>query len=318
MRRRAARNVLMKHGQFVAPRAGDVLVTAAVGPAGEAVALWAAAEDAAALHGRHENAGGASFPDVTLPQPVEIRATVHTASRVTQVISIGEFGLAHPNVQPMPDGELLIVGSRCAWTAESVRPNAALYGADGSLHRTAVVGDGVQHVRSTPVGEVWIGYSDEGIYGNFGWGGPGPAPIGRSGLARFDADLNMTWEYPSAESIPRIDDFEALNVATDVWACYYSDYPLARIQDGSVRTWRTGLTSASALLVDDDRVAFFGSQATFGRIEGDNLRVTGNAPLALPRDASARGTQLIGQGPKLNVLTPDGTWYVGDLDSFAR
>jgi hypothetical protein len=179
-------------------------------------------------------------------------------------------------------------------------------------------GDGVHQVRSTPLGEIWIGYSDEGIYGNFGWGGPGPAPIGRSGLARFDADLNMTWEYPRTETIPPIDDFEALNVATDVWACYYSDYPLARIQDGSVRTWRTGLTSASALLVDDDRVAFFGSQATFGRIEGDNLRVTGNAPLALPRDASARGTQLIGQGPKLNVLTPDGTWYVGDLDSFAR
>ena len=124
MRRRAARNVVMRHGELVAPQAGDVLVTAAVGPAGDAVALWATPEDAAALHGRHENAGGASFPDVTLPQPVEVRATVHTASRVTQLISIGELSLAHPHVQPMPEGELLIVGEYACSHGGDQCPNA--------------------------------------------------------------------------------------------------------------------------------------------------------------------------------------------------
>ncbi|MDX6212176.1 MAG: hypothetical protein QOF82_1263, partial [Frankiales bacterium] len=216
---------------------------------------------------------------------------------------------------PLPDGAVLVVGTRCAWTPDGVVPNAALYGADGSLRRTAVVGDGVQHLRSTPTGEVWIGYSDQGIYGSLGWGRPGLAPVGHSGLVRFGTDLTLAWEFPRGDAPPRISDCDALNVDSDVWTCYYTDFPVARIDHDLVTTWPTGLVAVSALLVDQDRIASVGAQVTFAHIEGDDLRVTSTRPLILPPEAETPGTHLIGQGPSLHALTPSGDWYLADLDT---
>jgi hypothetical protein len=345
------RDVWRRHGQLTPPRPGDVLVTASIGPGGRAVALWAAPQEVAALRGRTadttaptrrrfgtfastsrsvpkaaaartrqamaDTAVRSSFPDVTLQEPAEVRVSIHGPAHAMRVITVPDLRLAHRLVQPMPDGELLVVGSRCAWTPDGVMPNAAVYSVDGSLRRTAVVGDGVQHLRSTPSGQVWIGYSDEGIYGNFGWGTPGPAPIGRSGLARFDRDLDVSWEFPAEGTTPRIDDCEALNVDHDVWTCYSSDFPLVRIDGDQVTTWPTGLDTVSAVLADQTRVALVGAQTTVAELNGDNLQVTSTQHLALPPDAEAAGSQLIGQGSILHALTPDGLWYVTDLDILA-
>lgn len=316
--REVSPDVFAMHGQFSPPRAGDVLVTASIGADGQAVALWATPDAAAALHGRTSIPGGASFADVTLAEPVEAVVTSHAGSKATGATSLDELRMAHPAIQPMPGGELLVVGARCRWTPVRVEPNAALFAEDGSLLRTAVVGDGVQHLRSTSTGEIWVGYSDEGVYGNFGWGHPGPAPVGRNGLARFDPDLTLAWEFPWDDRRPRIDDCEALNVGSDVWACYYSEFPLVRIADGSVQFWPpTRLDSLTTLLVDHDRIAFVGTDITFAHIEGDILRVTSSIPLALPPDARTPGTQLIGQSSTLHVLTPAGAWYKADLDTLA-
>jgi hypothetical protein len=53
------------------------------------------------------------------------------------------------------------------------------------------IGDGVARVRVARSGHVWVGYFDEGVYGNYGWGGGGggPAPLGAPGLVRFSPDL---------------------------------------------------------------------------------------------------------------------------------
>jgi hypothetical protein len=103
---------------------------------------------------------------------------------------------------------------------------------------------------------VWVGYTNEGVYGNFGWADPRPTSIGYRGLVRFDQDLNIAWQFPLNEVIPRIDDCEALNVDVTAWVCYYTDYPLAHVDGSRVRWWGpTGVNSLSTLLVDDDRVA---------------------------------------------------------------
>ncbi|MFI7578403.1 hypothetical protein [Micromonospora sp. NPDC049497] len=60
-------------------------------------------------------------------------------------------------------------------------------------------------------GKLWVGYFDEGVYGNFGWGGPGPAPIGATGIARFTETLHPEWHFPTDDLSP-IDDCYALNV----------------------------------------------------------------------------------------------------------
>ena len=38
--------------------------------------------------------------------------------------------------------------------------------------------------------QVWVGYFDEGIYGNYGWGrAESEEPVGAYGIVRFSSDL---------------------------------------------------------------------------------------------------------------------------------
>jgi len=59
-------------------RAGDVLVCASVGPAGEVVAVWTTPEGREAVTSTTVSAAGASFPDPGAARPVAARITVHT------------------------------------------------------------------------------------------------------------------------------------------------------------------------------------------------------------------------------------------------
>jgi len=105
---------------------------------------------------------------------------------------------------------------------------------------------------------VWVSYFDEGGYGNLGWNDPGPAPIGRSGIVRFDADLTKRWEYPSYVANPwgGVDDCYAFDVVGEVaWACYYSDFPVVRIDGEHVSGWRNPVRGARALVVGDGGVS---------------------------------------------------------------
>ena len=57
----------------------------------------------------------------------------------------------------------------------------------GELRRQFVLGDGIKHVQTTAAGDIWVGYFDEGVYGNYGWGNdPDSEPIGadRAGSLR--------------------------------------------------------------------------------------------------------------------------------------
>ena len=58
--------------------------------------------------------------------------------------------------------------------------------AAGSVVAEGTLGDGINHLLTTPSGAIWVGYFDEGVFGSFGWGGPGPPPIGQPGIVQFD------------------------------------------------------------------------------------------------------------------------------------
>ena len=45
-----------------------------------------------------------------------------------------------------------------------------------------MLGDGIAHVLATSTGQVWAGYFDEGIYGNYGRYAPDIANSGKAGL----------------------------------------------------------------------------------------------------------------------------------------
>ena len=62
----------------------------------------------------------------------------------------------------------------------------------------------------------------------------------------------------NAEGGP-IDDVYAVNVdAETVWSSYYTDFPIVRIADNAVSTWRGGGAGARALVVDGERCAVVG------------------------------------------------------------
>ncbi len=83
------------------------------------------------------------------------------------------------------------------WRRDGPDRNAVLYGADGQVVSEHVLGDGIEHVLATSTGQVWVGYFDEGIYGNYGWGGAdSEEPAGAYGIVRFSPRLEPEWHYP--------------------------------------------------------------------------------------------------------------------------
>ena len=296
---------LRRHGRLVAAEDGDALVSVSVGPEGEAVALWAA-------------------PSETFSE-APARVTVHSPEGV-RVVRLAALPLAHGVAQPLPDGRILVVASRCQWRPEGPEHNAIVYDADGELVGAYTFGDGIQDVYTTPSGSVWVSYFDEGVYGNYGWGGPGPEPLGACGLARFGADGQPDWRFSPQGKAPYIDDCYALNVAGETaWACYYSGFPLVRVRDGRPTAWSNDLASgARALLAGDDRVALFGGyrserdRLVVAELGGDTLRDAGQHRVVLPDgERFPEGAWVDGRGPDLHVFAGV-DWYRLSLDLAGR
>lgn len=291
-----------------------------VGPAGEAVALWIDGEGQDALFGRTTNVGGASFASTTTEAPVLAAVSVETAEwRASYPI----VGLRHafPMVQPLPDDEFLVVAGRCRWRPEPEGPerNATVFGSDGAARRTGCLGDGIAEVFTTPSGAIWAGYFDEGIFGNFGWGGArgSSRPIGERGIVRFDpASLAVAWQLPPSS----IADCYALNVSgEEVWSCYYTDFPIARVADGRLTEWSNDVHGASALLVDGNRVALIGGygddrhRIVVGHLVDGRFVVDETTRLTGPDGGPPPNGRVFGRGPDLHVFA-DTRWLRLSLD----
>lgn len=280
-------------------------------PESDAVAVWAAPEDAAALRGNQASSSAEpSFPTVRVDPPVDVRVTVQEADgHVLAVTDIHAFAPAHPRVGLLPGGDLVLVGSRCWWSREGVVPNAGIYSAEGQLRTSAVVGDGVASIEVTRRGEIWVGYFDEGIYGNFGWGRPGPKPIGAPGLLRFSRSLDLVWRHPeNARNL--IDDGPCLNLVDDtLWMTHYSDYPVVRIAGGELVVWDSPVGSASGVLVDEDVVAVLGRTAFIGPLSDGAFRPTATCDLDLP----LRPLAWVTRGATLHVFDSQGEWLTTDV-----
>jgi hypothetical protein len=314
-----------RHGVIDGPD-GDVRVCASVGPAGEAVAVWTAPEVLEAVTSTTVSAAGASFPDPAAARPVAARITVH-APELAAVTPVQDLALAHITVQPMPGGRFLVAGARCRWRPEGPDRNAVLYDSDGQVVSEHVLGDGIAHVLATSTGQVWVGYFDEGIYGNYGWGrAESEEPVGAYGIVRFSPDLEPAWHYPKYTEVgpwDAISDCYALNVDdTSTWACYYSDFPVVRIRDGAVTGWHNDVKGASALAVAGYRVALSGGygpdhdRLAVTELDAERAHLVSEYRVVLPDGKPlAPGTQVISRGSRLHFLTGS-DWYqldVGDI-----
>ena len=194
--------VPVRHHGIISGPGDDVLVWTSVGPSGELVAVWTAREARQAVIAKTISGGGASFPEPHAARPVTARITVHTPE-LSAVTWITDLALAHITVQPMPGGRFLIVGARCRWRRNGPDRNAVLYDAAGHVVGEQVLGDGIAHVLATAAGEVWVGYFDEGIYGNYGWGRPtATIPLARTGSSGSHPDWNPSGTLPTQRDRP--------------------------------------------------------------------------------------------------------------------
>lgn len=157
-----------------------------------------------------------------------------------------------PLVDRFPDGRYLIVSSRVLGE-ESGR----ILAADGRQLSRIVLGDGIMHVKIDARARIWVGWFDEGVFGNEDWRTPGLeyAPSAY-GLAAFDAEGTVLFVASHLPPDQLIADCYALNVSGDsIWCHSYPGAVLTAFDgDGPFRSWPTDLPEGSALAIDRNRV----------------------------------------------------------------
>jgi hypothetical protein len=120
------------------------------------------------------------------------------------------------------------------------------------LVRTLDLGDASEDIQTTPEGHIWVGYFDEGVFGD---------GIGAYGLVCLNADGAPVFKYADfadEHELPHIDDCYALNVCRDaVWVCYYSAFPLVCLENFQLaRVWEE-FGSAKAVAVREKHLVRF-------------------------------------------------------------
>jgi hypothetical protein len=145
-----------------------------------------------------------------------------------------------------PDGRWLVANARGS------DDNGRVLGADGQELRRIRLGDGLWHLKIDDAGRIWVGWFDEGVFGNDGWTYPGREwPPSSHGLAAFDEFGSVVAE---ANEGPHhgIADCYSLNVTGETaWACTYADFPIVSLTvNRQPRWWTTALSGVRAVAVE--------------------------------------------------------------------
>ena len=181
-RRKGAEHKLRRVGELVPPSKFGTLVSVGMGPEGP-VAMWAGGrENTREVSGGRRDLGK---PGRTVALATYTASDLHPANVVVAPVPV-----APAFVQPLPDGGYLVARSRCAWTPKGPEKNAVVVDSTGRVVRRGTLGDGIAHLQADRDGRIWVGYFDEGIAGNLGWGFDGPEPLGASGLVRWSLNFD--------------------------------------------------------------------------------------------------------------------------------
>jgi hypothetical protein len=154
-------------------------------------------------------------------------------------------GLLTAHIQRFEDGWLL---------GECRNGLTRLYDHQGRIRSELNLGDASEDIQTTPDGQIWVSYFDEGVFGN---------GIGAQGVVCFDGKAAPIFQYATfaeQNGLPSIDDCYSMNVASggDVWLNYYSDFPLVRVRNFVLdRVWKSFGALGSAFAVGGDRVLYF-------------------------------------------------------------
>lgn len=237
--------------------------------------------------------------------------------RIEATAQIERLEVAHPHLDLLGDGSFLVVGARSEWSESGPELNAIVYDRDGRAVRRGCLGDGIEHVQVAPDGTIWVGYFDEGVFGNLGWGGPGPPPIGSAGIAAWTPDLTKTWELDPSEGV--VSDCETLNVSGDgVLSTPYTDHPILQITGGAVTTTPTsGISGPSGIVRAGRRVGVIGTYGdpglvVLGELTPGRFTETGRRHLTGPGGEPMPPGRLHCRGAVAHLFA-DRAWLTFDL-----
>lgn len=274
---------------------GRHVVAVAAGPRNDVAVLSLNAP----LDYRRSDPGGAGFPKRHADRPNSYQIDHYQAGEWASVTLPATRENFH-HLQPLAGGWLLVRG-RAAGDADR---NAHLYGPDGTPVGAFHAGDGIAHVQVTEADRVWVGYFDEGVFGD--------TALGRAGLACLDTSgrVNLRFnDLAAGGAVPDIADCYAMNVASDreVWVYYYTEFPLVRLVDGRVADVhrRPGVTGGHAVAVSGRHALFAGGYSHRSRLTLADL-TTGRVREVIPAIPTGRrlgSFSAIGRGGRLYLLT---------------
>ena len=288
---------------------------------GEIIRLLTSEGQAGALTARTEQPGWASFPKTHTDSEYSSIVSV-TGDSISRETRLFRLKATFPLIEILPDGEILVVASRCLRYSDGTHEmNAKVYGADGKQNREFLLGDGIEHIQTDAEGRIWVGYFDEGIFGNFGWQNADP-PYGAAGLSCFSRLGQRLWDYKPPEGFGSIDDCYALNVSSiGVWSHYYTDFPIALVDSNwHVRCWNSKCSGGHAFAVGNGKVLLYGgynerrTACSLLTLEEREATLVAEVSLVLPRSIDGSKDTVIGRDNKLHVIQDD-DWYVFSIDS---
>jgi hypothetical protein len=258
-----------------------------------------------------------SFPKSTLEQPTDYLIVRWHEGETKTLVHRGESVVAS-FIQPVPEG-VLLVGARCQWRPEGAERNAVVLDWTGRELRRLTVGDGIEDVRLTREGTIWVSYFDEGVFGNYGWSHPGPRAMGDTGLVAYSPIGEVAFAYDASRArTDSICDAYAMNLSADddVWVYFYTQFPIVRIRQGAYRAWTVGVKGARALAVRGDRAILFddyerrGASRVVHLPERGDAEVTGEVVIEGPSGESLRDALVRGVGERLFFFKDRRVWVL--------
>ena len=144
-----------RHRELTPPRSDWELAACSVSDDGDAICLW-----------------------------VSGAGSVVTRTSDDAAVSVSLDHVRFPAIGALPEGGFVITDTRLRVDPVSGARGSVsswVFDGDGEVVAEGSLGDGIEHLLTTPGGAIWVGYFDEGVYGG--------GEIEHHGLVRFDANL---------------------------------------------------------------------------------------------------------------------------------
>ena len=296
-------------GPAPGPPDGFETIARAVTATGDLMCLHVAAP-ASTARPRTISPAGASFPLARPDRPLSFALSRSDGAGSGLEIALGDHRLAFPRFDMFPDGRVLLAGSRADFRSRDDFDRNGIV-VDGGACRHILLGDGIEHLQIDGAGRIWVGYFDEGIFGNSGWSNP----VGAPGLVVFNDLGSVLWRNGGIDMA----DCYALNVAADAaWVCAYADFQLCRLDaDFGLSLRDPGLSGCRGVAVHGDRALFSGQYDEpahrFHLIEPGPATARPRAlVVGLEGGAGCGGGDILMRGGHVHVVS-GGQWYRGHL-----